>query len=447
MNQAWSLHCLLITLVPPMSRRLVLILWLVVVLKGPTAAAPFFASSPGPVRKGVKGFLVNRGQEIFPIGCYELPPDEADLRMMAKCGFNLVRCRNAAELDRARAAGMLGWVSVPVQLGAAENALRSSVEAVWDHPALAVWEGPDEVVWNFTAYSGLYRDGIYKQRDEWWQQTPFAVKRAEEEARQLMPKLRGGCRLVRSLDRRRRPIWINEAADSDIKFMREYLDEVDITGCDRYPIHENNRLPAAVGDSTKRFQRIGQGKPVWMVLQGFSWHGLTPPKDQTLVYPSFVESRLMAYDAIAYGAKGILYWGTETVPRGSPFRESLLALTSELSAVQPFLISREQKDIRVLLTESNGRLNEGGQGVRLSARRTGSEWLFVLVNEDNAAYMAVELDGLGQLNGRALELLYGSETVTVKHGRFVTRLKPYEVKVFASSRKWESSHRSGREFQ
>ena len=38
-----------------------------------------------------------------------------------------------------------------------------------------------------------------------------------------MPLLREGCRLVRRLDRRKRPIWINEAPESDMKFLREYL--------------------------------------------------------------------------------------------------------------------------------------------------------------------------------------------------------------------------------
>ncbi len=393
------------------------------------------------------GFLTSQGRKFFPIGSYELPKEAAELRALADAGFNLVHCRNVADLDRAQAVGMSGWVSVPLQLGADSDALRKAVEAVRDHPALAVWEGPDEVVWNFTAYSGLFRSGVYKQADEWWQQTPFAVERSEAEAKKILPRLREGCQWVRRVDRRKRPIWINEAAQSDLKFIREYLDDIDITGCDNYPIHENKREPAAVGDYTERYQRVGRGKPVWMVLQGFSWHELTPPKDERLVYPSFAETRLMAYGAIAHGAKGILYWGTEVVPKKSPFRQSLLALVSELNALQPFLTAKEECGVRVLLTESKGRPVEGSRGVRLLARRAGREWLIALVNEDNHAHMGVELTGLRKLNGQTLELLYGSETASVNRGGFVTRLKPYEVKVFASSRKWESARRNGRDFE
>jgi len=393
------------------------------------------------------GYLMKNGRAIFPIGCYELPKADAELRAMAEAGFNLVHCANVADLDRAQAAGMFGWISVPLQLGADNDALRKTVEAVKDHPALAVWEGPDEVVWNFTAYSGLHRSGVYKKPDEWWQQTPFAIEHSEAEARKILPQLREGCRFVRRLDRSRHPLWINEAAQSDMKFIREYLDDIDITGCDIYPIHENNHLPASVGDYTGRYQSIGHGKPVWMVLQGFSWHELTPPKDERLVYPSFTESRLMAYGAIAHGAKGILYWGTEVVPKGAPFRQSLLALASELNALQPFLTAKELTTVRVSLTPSTGRLPEGSRGVRLLARQVAREWLVVLVNEDNQPHMGVEVIGLSKLNGQSLQLLYGAEQAIVNRGGFVTRLKPYEVKVFATSRKWESPRWEGRDFE
>jgi hypothetical protein len=406
-----------------------------------------FPCLSGAAQTSPDGFLIKHGRRLFPIGCYELPKESAGLRAMADAGFNLVHCGNAADLDRAQAAGMMGWVSVPLQLGADNDTLRKAVAAVSDHPALAVWEGPDEVVWNFTAYSGLYRSGVYKKPSEWWDQTPFAVERSEEEAKKSLPQLRAGCQWVRRLDRRRHRIWVNEAAESDLKFVREYLDEIDITGCDIYPIHEKNRLPASVGDYTGRYQSVGRGKPVWMVLQGFSWHEIKPPKDEHLVYPSFVESRLMAYAAIAHGAKGILYWGTEMVPKESSFRESLFALTSELHALQPFLTAKEQTNVRVALTESKGRPLEGSRGVRWAARRAGRDWLIVLVNEDAHPHMGVELSGLGKLNGRSLELLYGSETATVKQAGFVTRMKPHEVKVFATNRKWETSRRNGRDFE
>ena len=170
-------------------------------------AITFMPCLPVSAEKPPEGYLMKNGRAIFPIGSYELPKADAELRAMAEAGFNLVHCGNVADFDRAQAAGMFGWISVPLQLGADNDALRKTVEAVKDHPALAVWEGPDEVVWNFTAYSGLHRTGVYKKPDEWWQQTPFAIEHSEAEARKILPQLRAGCRFVRRLDRSRHPIW------------------------------------------------------------------------------------------------------------------------------------------------------------------------------------------------------------------------------------------------
>ena len=61
--------------------------------------------------------------------------------------------------------------------------------------------------------------------------------------------------------------------------------------------------------------------------------------------------------------------------------------------------------------------------------------------------MGVEVVGLEKLNGQTLELLYGSERAAVERGGFVTRIKPQEVKMFATSRQWETSRRAGRDFQ
>jgi hypothetical protein len=60
--------------------------------------------------------------------------------------------------------------------------------------------------------------------------------------------------------------------------------------------------------------------------------------------------------------------------------------------------------------------------------------------------MGVEVSGLDDLNGMDFVLLYGDERVTINHGELVTRLTPYEVKVFATSRRWESDRQVGRGF-
>ncbi len=388
------------------------------------------------------GRLRLNGRTLFPIGSYELPRDDAALREMAQAGFNLVRCHNRADLDRAAAVGLSGWVPLPLQLGPEDVRLRRLIEDLKDHPALAVWEGPDEVVWNFTAFSGLFRGGIYPSPDEWWRQTPLAVEYSEKRAAEIIPKLRAAIEFLRAADPRKRPVWINEAARSDLKFIRQYLDWIEITGCDIYPIHAHRRDPLAVADYTERYKRVGRGRPVWMVLQGFAW-GELPGYKEAITYPSFAETRLMAWAAITHGAQGVLYWGMDAAPPSRAFRESLYAMAAELAALQPFLTAPEAKAVNVEVIDSED-FHAPRRGVSRLCRRVGDDYLVVLVNEDPRPHMGVAVSGLGEI--RRLELLYGRETAEVRGGEFVTRLMPFEVKLFATSRKWEAARRSGREF-
>ncbi len=83
----------------------------------------------------------------------------------------------------------------------------------------------------------------------------------------------------------------------------------------------------------------------------------------------------------------------------------------------------------------------------MSVRNAEGEWNIILVNEDNRTYMGVEVTGIGALDGCDLELLYGEEKITVEQGGLITRIKPFEVKVFTTSRRWETGLREGRDFQ
>lgn len=401
-----------------------------------------------PLSAQVTGFLTHGGRVVFPIGSYEMPKTDAGLKAMADAGINLVHCGNIADLDRAAAVGMLGWVNLPLQIGDdSKGALRKSINNLKDHPALAVWEGPDEVVWNFTALSQLFRNGTHKLKGEWWLQTPNAMSYAEKEAAQIMPKLREGARLVRALDTKRRPIWVNEAAESDLGYIRQYVDSIDITGCDIYPVHEKVKEPSTVADYTERFKSIGRGRPVWMVLQAFSWGNLKGYSTEAVTYPTFDETRLMAYASLTHGAKAILYWGSAYLPpEETAFRTSILAMTSELSAIQPFLVAPEDKTVRVKLIDSKGRSQVGDRGVSWMARRAGADWLLVLANEDERPHMGVEMSGLGLLNGRTLHELYTADSVKVTRGEIIARLLPHQVKVYSTSRKFETTQRTGRDY-
>ncbi|MCA9437000.1 MAG: hypothetical protein KC978_14535 [Candidatus Omnitrophica bacterium] len=385
------------------------------------------------------------GGPIYPLGFYELPKEDAALQRMANAGVNLVRVHSKEDLDRAQSVGMRGVFPLSLQEGATDK-IRQTIQEVKDHPALAVWEGPDEIIWTFTTYSGLHRvSKVYPHRDEWWRQTDIALDYSNEKAGEIIPKLLEGIAVIRDLDNRDRPVWINEAVESDARMVRRYMDDIDITGCDIYPVSDRNRRLTRVTEGVERWKKIGRGKPVWMVLQAFSWDELGEyhggGRERT--YPTFEESRFMAYTSIVHGAAGILYWGSNYL-QTDEVRESIYALTTELSALQPFLVSEEKPEVTLDFLEIPQTTE--GFGVQCFVRKAGEDWLIVLVNEDEVKHMGVEISGLDELEGKTLHQLYGKDDLMVEGGEIIARLRPFEVKVYSTSPEYESDRTEGRDF-
>jgi hypothetical protein len=398
------------------------------------------------------GLLIKDGKRLFPIGWYSTPKDDASLKEMAEAGINIFRCNDKEGLDRVHAVGMQGWMRVRLEDGATDK-VKEKVLSVVNHPALAIWEGPDEVVWNFTGWSGLYKKlKVQEKAGAWWEQTPGAVSYANEKAKEIIPNMIDAIAYIRSVDPFNRQIWINEASRSDMTFVRQYIDYIDVTGTDKYPIGGKHN-PESSGVSTnvdairyctQRYTEIGKGKPVWMVLQAFSWSELTEEvKDAQPLYPTFDESRYMAYAAIAYGARGILYWGS-AYTKSKEFVQSLFAVTNELAALQPFLTAPNEVQVEVKMIKTDQK--DADQPVSCIARRYGRDWMIVVINETDNNQMGVLVNGLRHLNGLKLTELYGNNEVTVSNEEIVLRMKPREVIVLTTGKKWETASIKGRDY-
>ncbi len=107
--------------------------------------------------------LVVDGERVFVLGLYENPDDDAELARVAESGFNLVRSGASQDaLDRLDAHGLWAWLNTggAVDLSAQSgDSLRSLVETCAGHPALAVWEVPDEALWNCWYRATQWRRG------------------------------------------------------------------------------------------------------------------------------------------------------------------------------------------------------------------------------------------------------------------------------------------------
>ena len=86
-------------------------------------------------------------------------------------------------------------------------------------------------------------------------------------------------------------------------------------------------------------------------------------------------------------------------------------------------------------------------GIGLIARQVDNEWIIAVVNRDDYPHLGVEVLGLNALGQRPLHLLYGEETVQPDpEGSIITRLQPYQTKVFSTTMNYQSTAQEGRDF-
>jgi hypothetical protein len=253
-----------------------------------------------------EAFIVN-GAPTFPIGFTSGPPTgaatpsgENAMSYLRREGhmFQLWYCRDRAwgpekeaELDtllgEANQQGMHVVISISdlQHIKPTDTARLAELDRVIkkyrDNPAVFFWKGTDE--------------------PQWGKIPPDDLRAYYETIHALDPN---------------HPIWITQAPRGTVEDWKPYSQFFDIGAVDIYPvsyppgIHSgtDNRDLSVVGDYARR---IGEStdfrKPTMMVLQ-ICWSGVAKP-GKTLRFPTFAEERYMTYQAIADGARGLVYFG------------------------------------------------------------------------------------------------------------------------------------------
>ena len=239
--------------------------------------------------------LVN-GDPFFPIGLYYAGRAAQDvsgsgLRKLREMGFNTIHFTAGMEaydqLDRIWDAGLRIWCRPPGALHGDYHSLRDFVSEVARHPALLCWEMDDEPVFN--------------QVD--------------------LVDAATGWRLVRDIDPFH-PILCNQWLSNldQEKEILQWASLADLHGFTIYPVPKwrwGKRMElveggwshsiAVVGRQTDLWRTLTPNKPIIPVLQAWAWNCL---EDGEAGYPTYQESRFMAYQAIIHGAKGLHYYGT-----------------------------------------------------------------------------------------------------------------------------------------
>lgn len=261
------------------------------------------------------GNLVSGGKPIFPLGLSDPPPVDGKTPSggdawaeIAGAGINFARhydpwaASSAAEqmvnvrhkLDVAHRHGMQLWLALAgVDNTLANKALLTEiVNTVKGHPGLGVWKGADEPAHGHIAAKGLV--AVLNHVHSLDPDHPLAII----EAPRAPSVEKGGSDRVLTVDA-----------------IRPYAAACDIHGVDIYPVSvppgkhagRANKDISVVGDVTRILQAAKPAQTIWTTLQ-IAWSGVLPPRNQD-VFPTLQQARLMAYDAIVAGARGLFFFG------------------------------------------------------------------------------------------------------------------------------------------
>ncbi|MFV2069990.1 MAG: hypothetical protein ACC645_23740 [Pirellulales bacterium] len=453
-----------------------------------TAGTAFSAT----VRIDDDRMLVVDGKRRFVVGLYENPKDDTVLRQVADAGFNLVRsAASRSALDRLERHGLHGWVNTGSAIDLSKQQetrtaqLKQLVDRTGNHPAMLLWEVPDEALWNcwyrafqwqhgqeptqqlqqIKALSDHQQSEKLKQMhaearshlevadyvtyeriaDQIWRDLGSAqphpelrLSTAPERAAKMSDGMLKGYTLLNRLDASH-PIWMNHAPRNSIAQLARFDRAADIVGCDIYPVppyvggHSDltDRSLSAVGQYTRRMQEAAPEKPVFMVLQGFGWTDIGQKKDNPAAgrRPTFRETRFMAYDAIVRGSRGILYWGTHSIEKDSSLWSDLLKLSRELTDLKDVLAARDVvPPLKIeLAAETWGSLDRGV--LVLGKAHNGHTWLIV-VNEWNEP-LRYRIAGLPDSGKQPYINVHTKAAVPVDSGALTGTIRGQGVQVLA----------------
>lgn len=374
-------------------------------------------------------FLQAGGKPMFVIGAYALPKAHT-MEQGREMGFNVVHApADKAVWDAAHATGLRVWHSFGgrMDFGSGDvqkkrEHIRSVVEQLKDHPALLFWESMDEPAW---------------------------TDKDPARARATAEGLAEGYRHLKSLDPDR-PVYLNHAPRNMVETLRPYNAAADIICTDIYPVlpcgirtlfgltedgrHGDlpNQTPSCVGEYADKMRAVaGPDRSVFVVLQGFAWEILRRKEQDPakVVYPTYAQSRFMAYHAIIHGVDGLMYWGLAYVPGDEPFVKDLGRVLNELQTIGPALVG-PTIDCRPTI-----RYHERGstiaQGIDTAVKRDGKNLYLIAANTsvDPAAAdigsLPACLAGAGQL-----DVLGENRMVSVANGAFFDEFDGLGVHVY-----------------
>ena len=343
--------------------------------------------------------LIVDGSPFFPLGMYWGQVQEEQLRIYADSPFNCLMpysLPGREQLDLAHGLGLKVIYSIKdfyhgtqwhpgfiTSEAEEEPAVRRYVRQFRDHPAVLAWYINDEL--------------------------PLS----------LLPRLDAHRRWVEEEDPDH-PAWVVLFQVDDVA---SYMDSFDVIGTDPYPIPD--KPVSMAGDWTRRTRAaVADARAIWMVPQVFN--PAVYSQDPQARPPTFEEMRCMAWQCIAEGADGLVFysWFDLWRDRAHPFDQQwakVKRVAEEVGRMAPVLLSVEPvPELEV----------EGSEAVRWTARSAqGMLHLFVVNTGAVPAEATVRFprrpQGIVGADGRALPV--------AQDGSLALRLLPLDVVICAAT--------------
>ncbi len=285
------------------------------------------------------------------------------------------------------------------------------------------------VVNMFMNHPGL---GMYKNKDEaWWGGTSEGdLQRGYDLTHQLDPN---------------HPVEQTHAPRGQVSDLQPYNAAADILMVDNYPVVTNsvasnppitNTQVSQFGDWTHELAQVANGqKEFWMVEQ-IAFSGTVPPS-HTLIFPTYTQERFMAYQAIANGARGLMFFGgnvTNTFTNATDlalgwnwtfWTNILKPLTLQLSPGSPSFGALVAPDSLVPISMSGTTYPD----IEFCVRESGPS-LYILATKREGATTNVTFSGLPSWATNADVLYESNRTVAVTNGQMTDSFAQWDVHVY-----------------
>lgn len=391
------------------------------------AAPPFTTDFDGD------GTITVNGERTLIIGTYYhamLDDNRTVVDQLAElkdAGFNLVRTDFNDEVQNAAAdLGLMTWLTVGTvamdDLDASTRKLRETVQRAAAMPAVAFLETTDEPAWTWKEAGARV--------------PPEALITAYPIIKELAPDYL---------------LYTNHAPVNLVSTMQAYNAGTDIVAMDIYPVNPGtlgemyalnpdghqgdltNMTLSQVGDYVDKMRLVtGPNRPLFMVLQGFAWEMLNPEEKRDpgkVLYPTYTESRFMAFQSLIKGANGIVYWGTAFTPRSSAAWTDLKQVVREVADLAgPLSGPALAWPLRVEYHELGHSVD---QGVQYRVVGDGASFYVLTCNADKNPCKAT-INGLK--GWQAAEVLSEGRSVTLEDGSLTDTWEPFDVHIYKLTR-------------